>query len=127
MQSKAEFNNELFTYAANVVKNNITCRDVGQWLETHPYSMERFFMALTLIKHGTLEYENYQAVVEEFKIKHHLEIQQAYSPKFGFAHKSQEASSLYQTLVKLLDSNETTEKLIFSWDGSCGGAAKLNP
>lgn len=112
MRGKAEFTNELFAYVFSVVNNNTSCREVGQWLKVHPYSLESFFMALTIIKHGKLANEDYQAVVEEFKSRHQLEIQQTYSPGFGFAYKSQETAPLYQEIVKLLASNEAADKSV---------------
>jgi hypothetical protein len=99
---------ELWTYAFQVVADNSSYREIRAWLKNHSYDeasdLKKFFSAVTLVKFGRLEENDYRFVVQEFKARHELEMQQTYSPGFSFSQTRK--SVLSRELDELLNYTE---------------------
>src|SRR3990167_4392451 len=73
---------ELFEYACHVLKENPKCSEIMRWVREHSYKLENFFLAYTLMKHGKYDKNSYKDVINKFKEKHKIELEEAYSNGF---------------------------------------------
>lgn len=101
---------ELFEYAHSVLKENPKCSAIMRWTRDHQYQLEDFFIAYTFVKYGKNDEKSYRDVLNIFREKHKIELDETYNQRFHH-HRLwyQKDSPLFQSILQHIEQNNNVD------------------